>query len=263
MVQIKKTRWIVLRGLGRGCGHWGFFQDKLRQAFPDELFYFLDLPGNGFLNKQISPLSISDYVPFLKQQLAATTFFDSDGPVFGIGLSLGGMVLTEFASKEANLFTQIFLINTSASNFSAPYQRISFLVLMNSVKQILTSKIEDFEMNSLLVTTNLSELVIRSKFLKDYNSNVDFTKNNPITKINIVRQLIAAALYKFPKKKPTHVQLINGANDQFVNPKCSIDIKKKWNCDLVTHPTAGHDIAFEDSSWLIEIILSRRNNQLG
>jgi len=250
------TKWIVLRGLGRGFGHWGSFQDKLRGAFPRDEIYFIDLPGNGTLNQETSPIHISDYVEYLENQLKMTAFYETEGPVYGIGLSLGGMVMTEWARQFEDFFTRIFLINTSASNFSGPWRRISIPVFLNSIKQVFNKKglVEDFELNSLLITTSLDAQKIRKEFAHDHQSNVAFTKEYPITKKNILRQLFAASRYFFPQTLKTSVVLINGAKDRFVNPACSVDIQKRWSCKLVTHPTAGHDIAFEDAAWLIDVI---------
>lgn len=254
MVQV--TKWIVLRGLGRSHGHWGSFQNKMRQAFPNDEIYFLDLPGNGDLNQKISPVEIRKYVPFLRKQLKATSFFETSGPVYGVGLSLGGMVMTEWVVQGDIDFKKIFLINTSASNFSGPWRRISPLVLLTSVKQLFAGSQEIFELNSLKVTTNFSEQQLKAEFKEDLLTNIEVSLKYPIHYKNIIRQLIAAAKYFFPVKINTEVILINGAKDRFVNPKCSEDIQKKWGCKLMTHPTAGHDIAFADGAWLINVLKS-------
>ncbi len=248
------TKWIVLRGLGRGHGHWGTFIQKLASALPEDKIYWLDLPGNGFLNAQTSPLAIEDYVSSLEQQLKATDFFDSHGRTIGVGLSLGAMVMAEWAHQHPSRFNKIFLVNTSAANLSKPWKRISMRVFANTLKQLFTSELEQFELNSLKITTTLSEEIIKSKFNDDYKAVIEFTKKYPITMRNILRQLLAASRYVFPKQPAVPTTLISGAGDRFVNPTCSDDIKRWWQCDLVIHPTAGHDLAFEDSSWLIETL---------
>lgn len=252
MVQVEKAKWIVLRGLGRGYGHWGSFQHKMREAFPNDELYFIDLPGNGVMNGQSSPLKIGQYVSYLENQLKMSAFYETEGPVYGIGLSLGGMVMTEWASQFETFFTKIFLINTSASNFSKPWKRISIPVFLNTAKQVFKMTVEQSELNSLKITTNLSEETIRGEFGDDYKSNIAFTKKYPITKENVLRQLFAASRYFFPGAMTTPTVLINGAKDRFVNPSCSVDIQEVWKCKLVTHPTAGHDVAFEDGPWIIK-----------
>ena len=43
---MKKNKWIVLRGLGRGHGHWGTFLKKMETAFPNDRFYWLEILKN-------------------------------------------------------------------------------------------------------------------------------------------------------------------------------------------------------------------------
>lgn len=254
MDEVKKTKWIVLRGLGRGFGHWGSFQAKIKQQFSNDEFYFLDLPGNGLLNHETSPTNMADYVPAMIRQLNATAFEKTKGPVYGIGLSLGGMIITEWACQQPDFFTKIFLINTSSAGISKPWQRMSWLVVRNAGKQLFAKTIEDRELNSLLVTTGLTPEKIKKDFGIDYQSNIQFSKDHPISSKNIFRQMAAAVKYVFPSKIKTPAVIINGAGDRFVDPECSIEISQQWKAPLLTHPTAGHDIAFEDSDWLIEKI---------
>lgn len=249
---MKKNKWIFIRGLGRGHGHWGTFINKFESAVPNDRVYWLDLSGNGFLNNKVSPLTIPKYILALEEQLKVTDFFQVEGKTIGVGLSFGAMVMTEWSQQQNQIFDKMFLINTSAANFSKPWKRISFRVFLNAIRQLLTAKVEKFELNSLYFTTNLSFEKITNEFQDSYQAVIQFSKNYPIKKINILRQLIAASRYFFPKKMPCLVILLNGAKDRFVNPLCSADIKMNWSCDLWTHPTAGHDIAFEDPNWLID-----------
>ncbi len=248
---MKKNKWIFIRGLGRGRGHWGTFISQFESAVPDDRVYWLDLPGNGILNKQKSPLSIPEYIASLEVQLKATDFFQIDGPTYGVGLSLGAMVLTEWTQLRRQQFDKIFLINTSAANFSKPWRRISIQVLVNSVKQLLTARTEKFELNSLLFTTNLNEKKITTEYKKSFEKVIQFSNDFPIKKMNIFRQLIAASKYSFPEQQSCSVILLRGACDRFVNSQCSVDIQNRWGCVLETHPSAGHDIAFEDAGWVI------------
>ena len=156
--------------------------------------------------------------------------------------------------STCDFFKKLFLINTSAANFSNPWKRLSWTVFLSSLKQLFTAKTEQFELNSLLVTTSLSQEKIVNEFRESYESVIQFSKKYPITKVNILRQLVAASYYFFPRESIGEVVLIRGAKDQFINSQCSVDLQKKWNCKILIHPTAGHDIAFEDANWLIEAL---------
>lgn len=256
MVSIQ-NKWIVIRGLGRGYGHWGSFQNKLGKSFPKDQVYFLDLPGNGVLNKQKSPLNMTDYIPYLEEQLIRTDYFLNPGLTYGIGLSLGGMVLTEWALQKKERFSKIFLTNSSASNFSKPWQRISFSVFLQTLKIVLNSKdIQYSELKSLLLTTNISEEKFKNEFFLDLQTNIEFTKKYPITYANVARQLWSASRYHFPEKAPVPAVIFFADNDRFVHKSCSLAIQKKWSVPAEMHPTAGHDIAFEDGDWVIQKLLA-------
>ena len=249
----------MLRGLGRGHGHWGSFAEKIQQAFPEDKFYFLDLPGNGSLNGEESPLEISQYISFLEQQLTNSDFFQHPGRTLGMGLSLGGMVMTEWAREFHTRFEKIFLINSSAANLSYPWERISWLVLYTSLKQIFMSSTEKFEMSSLLVTTSLTKSQLHNEYHHDVLRNMAFTDKFSVTDKNVLRQTVAAARYSFPPESPGPAVILVGSMDRFVQPECSYAIQKIWKCKIEIHPTAGHDIAFEDPDWVINTMRLHRN----
>ncbi|OFZ30673.1 MAG: hypothetical protein A2622_13465 [Bdellovibrionales bacterium RIFCSPHIGHO2_01_FULL_40_29] len=250
------TKWIVLRGLGRGHGHWGVFIQKMQSAFPQDKIYWLDLPGNGSLNSEKSPWVLSEYIPYLEKQLQQSDFFQVPGQTYGVGLSLGGMALVEWAVIDSNLFSKLYLINTSSANFSKPWMRFSVGQFFNGIWERLSQNLEELEKKLLLATTNLTEEKLMSDFRSAYQAVVDYSRLYPVKKINIIRQLIAASLYHFPKAMPSSVIILRGFKDRLVQSQCSQDIQQHWLCEMETHPTAGHDIAFEDSEWLIKKITS-------
>jgi predicted alpha/beta hydrolase family esterase len=44
-------------------------------------------------------------------------------------------------------------------------------------------------------------------------------------------------------------------DDKMVSPKCSEDIARYYNANLIEHPSAGHDLTLDDPSWVTEQIL--------
>ena len=108
---MKKNKWIFIRGLGRGHGHWGTFIKKFETAVQNDSVYWLDLPGNGFLNNQVSPLKIPTYILAMEEQLKATDFFQVEGKTLGVGLSMGAMVLTEWSQQQNSFFDKIYLMS--------------------------------------------------------------------------------------------------------------------------------------------------------
>ncbi|MDO9234405.1 MAG: alpha/beta hydrolase, partial [Aquabacterium sp.] len=56
------TTWIFLRGLTRESRHWGHFIEQFQHALPGCQLIALDLPGNGQLNQERSPVRVQDMV---------------------------------------------------------------------------------------------------------------------------------------------------------------------------------------------------------
>lgn len=243
--------WILIRGLARGVGHWASFSAKLQKEFPNDSFYFIDIPGNGRLNHLKTPLKISGFIPFFEQQLQQQNF-DSSQPTFGLSLSLGSMAMVEWAQQKPKFFEKIILMNTSAANFSNIFRRLSPTALMLGFKLAFQRKLRQREILSLQATTSLKLSQIEKDFLEDLTLIEDFSRKHSTKATNTLRQLIAAALYVFPKIAPCKTVILNGAKDRFVSPHCSQTIAQNWQTAIVIHPEAGHDISFQFPEWVIE-----------
>ena len=90
----RRNTWVFLRGLARESGHWGGFLEAFQHALPDSEVIALDLPGNGHLNQQCSPLSIEAMVAFCRAELAGRHI---EPPYQVLAVSLGGMVSVAWA----------------------------------------------------------------------------------------------------------------------------------------------------------------------
>lgn len=249
--QIKN--WILIRGLARGAGHWGLFPQKLKKAFPNDKIYFVDVPGNGLLNKESTPLKISQFIASFEDQLKKQNF-DFTLPTYGYSLSLGSMAMVEWARQKPEFFKKIYISNTSAANFSNVFKRLSIDAMALGVRMRRMHTPEDKEVASLEVTTTLTKEQILSDYKHAFESMLSFSKTNSAHPKNIIRQLLAASFYSFPKQPPTEVVLMSGGKDKFVSTQCSKDIENKWHCKHVIHPDAGHDISFQFPDWVIEQI---------
>lgn len=249
------NNWILIRGLGRGAGHWGAFVEKLQKAFPHDKIYFVDVPGNGYLRDIPTPLKVSDFITSFEEQLKKQNF-DPTKPTYGYSLSLGSMAMVEWAAQRPNLFKKIYISNTSAANFSNIFKRLSVDAMTLGLRMRFMKTHEDREIASLEVTTTLSKNKILSDYKKSFDSMLAFSQTNAAIPKNILRQLLAASIYKFPKTAPTEVVLMSGSKDRFVSAQCSKDIENHWHCKHVIHPDAGHDISFQYPDWVIEQILN-------
>jgi predicted alpha/beta hydrolase family esterase len=78
-----------------------------------------------------------------------------------------------------------------------------------------------------------------------------FAREYPVSRANAVRQLIAAARYRAPREKPPPPLLIlASAADSLVDPSCSRQLAVCWKCEVLEHPTAGHDLPLDDGPWV-------------
>jgi predicted alpha/beta hydrolase family esterase len=79
-----------------------------------------------------------------------------------------------------------------------------------------------------------------------------YAQQNPVSRRNALRQLIAAARYEAPVSKPVPPLLIlASAQDRLVNPRCSRTLATRWNVTYVEHSTAGHDLPLDDAPWVV------------
>lgn len=77
-------------------------------------------------------------------------------------------------------------------------------------------------------------------------------QENPVSRSNAVRQLIAAARFRAPQAKPlVPTLLLAGEQDRLVSVNCSKTLANQWQCDLLIHSSAGHDLPLDDGSWVI------------
>ena len=80
---------------------------------------------------------------------------------------------------------------------------------------------------------------------------LSFARENPVSRGNALRQLLAAARFRAPREKPLPPLLIlSSREDALVDSRCSRQIAASWQSPLVEHPSAGHDLALDDGHWV-------------
>lgn len=73
----------------------------------------------------------------------------------------------------------------------------------------------------------------------------------PVARGNALRQLLAAARFRFDGPAPTMPTLvISSAGDHLVDPICSQALAQHWDSEHIVHAHAGHDLALDDGPWL-------------
>lgn len=235
--------WVFLRGLTRESRHWGSFLVHFHQLLPAHQVVALDLPGNGLLNHLTSPHRVQDMVERCRKQL---TMRGIEPPYHVLAMSLGAMVAVAWAQAYPQEVSGNVLINTSMRPFSPFYQRLrpqNYAVLVQLA--LLGADAEGWERHILRMTSNRGDGSVLPHWSK-------LRRSNPVSSINAFRQLVAAARFHAPERKPlTPTLLLASEQDQLVSVESSRSIARQWQCALRVHPSAGHDIPLDDGLWVV------------
>jgi pimeloyl-ACP methyl ester carboxylesterase len=240
------SRWVLLRGLMRESRHWGEFPEVFQGSMPGAELMLPDLPGNGALYRSRSPLRIGDMVEHFRASLRAQGFLP---PYHLLALSLGAMTAVEWAQRFPGELHACVLMNTSMRPFSPFYQRLAWrnypalLALAFQRNNPLA-----FEQQVLHLTSNHPELHTTASAAW-----ASYREEYPVSRSNALRQLIAAARFHAPIQAPqVPVLVLVSHEDKLVDPACSLRLAKEWQVPVAIHPDAGHDLPFDDASWVVQ-----------
>lgn len=236
--------WIFLRGLTRERRHWGGFIGQFQHALPGRRVVALDLPGNGRLYQQCSPVRVQDMVAHCRAQLALRSI----EPPYGLlAMSLGAMVAVAWADAHPQEVAANVLINTSMRPFSPFYQRLrppNYGALLKLA--MLGAAPEVWERTVLRMTSNLATDAVLPRWLA-------LRQQCPVSRANALRQLIAAARFRAPAVKPLAPTLVLASEqDHLVSVECSRALARHWQCPLHVHASAGHDLPLDDGHWVAD-----------
>ena len=236
--------WLLLRGLAREQRHWGRFPNTLREQIPGDQVFCLDLPGTGTEHRRRSPAGIAGIMEDTRARFLALRG-QHPGPWRLLGVSLGGMVAMQWCKDHPEDFAAVVLINTSAADVSAPWRRIRLNVIPH-VLLALASR-DDYQ-RSLRVLRITATLVADPEPVAREWARIQ--GDAPVTRLNILRQLVAATRFRAPKQLATKVLVITAARDPLCDPECPRRLSARFGAPLLTHPSAGHDLALDDPDWL-------------
>lgn len=243
----KSQRWIFLRGLTRGNIHWGNFSETFKKYCPGAELEFLEIPGNGFLNNEITPLDGRAIVELLRSKSS----FVKQGLSFNLcGISLGGMIALKWIELYPKEIESINVINSSLNQFSPFYKRL----IPKNYETILRTI---FEESSLVQEENI--LRITSNRFEETRVNLpafaDFSSKHKFKKINLLRQLLLAKTIYIESVPFVPFKVISSRNDKLVHYTCSREIFRKLGGTQYIHPSAGHDLPLDEPEWLSEILI--------
>jgi pimeloyl-ACP methyl ester carboxylesterase len=87
-----------------------------------------------------------------------------------------------------------------------------------------------------------------------------FADERPVTMLNTLRQLAAAARFRVSDEPPPgKLLIVCGARDKLVEPACSLALAGHWGVPIDVHPRGGHDLPVDDPEWLIERVTRFRD----
>lgn len=240
------TTWVLLRGWAREAGHWGAFVDLLRASVPPgDAVLPLDLPGNGERHREPSPVRIADVVVRGRESLQAMR---ARPPYRLLALSLGGMVALEWARTHPLEVAGCVLINSSFAGLSPVWHRLRPGALLQLAALLRPGLDAQRRERALLRLT--SNRPIRPEVEREW---VACAQQRPVSGLNVLRQLSAAARYRLPGERlPVPLVLLASQEDRLVSVRCSRALAAAWRVPLHVHPDAGHDLPLDDPEWVIE-----------
>lgn len=238
------SNWILLRGLTREARHWGGFADLLRREIPDAQVIAPDLPGNGSLCRQPSPLCVEQMVEALREQLGAQRVAP---PYRLLAMSLGAMVAVDWAARHPDEIGGAVLINTSLRPFSPFYHRLK-PANYRRLLGLIWSGAADLAWERAILELTSRRADAHAAVLDDW---LAYRRENPVAVGNALRQLCAAARYRAPcVKPPVPLLVLSSQRDALVDSDCSRQLAQRWQLPHTIHPSAGHDLPLDDGAWV-------------
>lgn len=238
--------WVFLRGLMRDSRHWGAFPAQFRAQLPDAEIITLDLPGNGRLNHRRSPTRVEAMAEYCRAELQRQALAP---PYRLLAMSLGAMVAVAWAQRYPQELQACVLINTSLRPFSPFHHRMRPANYPQVLRMALTGGDAEINEAAILRMTSGNQ-AHQAAVLNDW---VAWSRGYPVSRANALRQLLAAARFRAPLRRPeTRVLLLSSLGDRLVNPRCSQRLAASWACAHVEHPDAGHDLPLDDGPWVAE-----------
>ena len=238
------STWILLRGLTRETRHWHGFPQQLLEALPEAQVLTLELPGNGELSAMTSPSSLEGMASHCRGELAR---LGVPPPYHLLAMSMGAMVATAWAAGHPEEIAALVLINTSFGAFSPVHQRFRLHAWGVLLRLLVTWSLARRERLIFELTSRLVDPP--DPVVEDW---VAIRRSRPVRPGNALRQLLASARFRAPSVPPAKTLVLASAGDRLADPRCSMEIARRWSCAIALHPTAGHDLPLDDGKWVAQ-----------
>lgn len=235
--------WILLRGLTRETGHWGAFLPLLAARLAPAAVIAVDLPGAGARWREPAPLTITATTDALRRHVQPLA-----RPWRLLGLSMGGMVATDWAARHPQDLAGVVLVNSSMRGFGVVARRLqpsAWPALLGAwaARDRLAAEIAILHLTS---SRPRDHAALPAEWAALW-------QRHPIGRGQALRQLLAAARFQAPSVRPGQpMRILCSARDAVVDPRCSHVLAAAWSVPLAEHPTAGHDLPLDAPEWVAD-----------
>lgn len=242
---------VLLRGLGRWSDHWMGFEDVLAK----EGCRVITVDNRGFGKSGAVTLAGSLSIDQLAEDVAMIIAKEAPGGAHIVGVSLGGMIGLSLAALKPQFVLSLMIVNSSVSSAKMPRLTKKGLLALASV--VARSK-KGYETLAEALLAPSSSPEKKMKLAKSWQL-TDAAQKPKLS--HVWAQLMAARKFSgLPEMAAARcpVTIVKCAGDLFVDPKNSEFIQKNIrNAELVIHPTAGHELAFDDPEWFKKAIMKQ------
>ncbi len=235
---------LLLRGLGRWSEHWLGFDQRLAESG----YRVISVDNRGFGASSAARLPSGNGILDLAEDVAAIVSREAPEGALVIGVSLGGMIALGLAATRPQLVRGLMLVNSSVG--AGTFKRISRPALMAVLTAILGVK-KGYSSLAAVLLSNSATADARHNLAERW---LEIDKKQRPDPWRIISQLkMARRFYGLPELLSIRCPavVIQSTGDLFVDPANSDFIHRQIKGSiLLSHPTAGHELAFEDPQWL-------------
>ncbi|MGA7595143.1 MAG: alpha/beta hydrolase [Gallionella sp.] len=244
------STWVLLRGLMRETRHWGDFPGVFKEITGSQHVVALDIAGNGRLHALTSPTIVVQMANHCRLELEQRGY---PPPYNLLALSLGAMVAVAWNERYPSELENMVLINTSLPRWNPFYHRLRPENYPALIHRLLCGSAKQRECLILELTSSIAGNSERKPAILEQW--LSYARECPVTRANILRQLLAAVNFRASQARPSvPVLLLAGQQDRLVNAKCSLTLAREWRCACKLHPGAGHDLPLDDGVWVSQQI---------
>lgn len=246
-----RDTWILLRGLARETGHWGRFLPALTAAMADADVLALDLPGAGARLHDTWPASVGDAMEMVRREAKSRIAPDARAVLFGV--SLGGMVVMEWAARYPTELAGVAVGASSAADVSPFWKRMRPKGVAAMAMSALAKDPERRQARVAPLLTNRRDL--REEIVRSW---AEIERKRPVTRATVAAQLGAAQRWRAPRSLAVPALFLVGRGDRLVDPECTRQLARRYGAPVAEHADAGHDLTTDATEWVVDELVRFR-----